>query len=256
MIEIYDANNILRRSYEHSYGQTAMSLRERYEEQAFKTTPQIWVWDGKDHNTRRQDIYSPYKANRPPLAENVVAHSNLWKKILQHTPSSQITVEGWEADDVIGTLVEKFSLKGHRVKVHTNDMDYGQIAHLCELNGVNLKGVEPRWIPLYKAMVGDPSDNIAGIPFFGPKAWVALKPEHCTQIERAIDAQNLAGFVDMPFRPAVVTWLTEPENVYRLKNMLQVTRFMSVPLDEIEGGWTHGQLNRLHAYSILSEFFL
>lgn len=259
MINIYDANNIMRRSLEsrgQMPGTRPMTLRQRYEEvMAQPVGTQIWCWDGREHNERRREIYPPYKTNREPMAEDIFSHIRLWRELLGHTHALQFEVHGWEADDVIGTLVRGLSSRGSRVRVHTNDMDYGQIAHLCELNGVNMKGVPPRWVALYKSMVGDSSDRIAGIPGFGPKRWVEMEP-HWQTIENAIRAGRPEGFADLPFKPAVAAWLTVPENIELLQKMLLVTHFQNVPEDELIGGLTRGTPNRHAANLRLMEFFL
>lgn len=252
MIRVFDGNNVLRRLAEQRdqlAGYIPMNLRLRYEE----TRPtDIWVWDGRKHNERRREIYPRYKMNRSPVAEDVYAQIRLWRKILTYSPAMQIEVEGWEADDVIGTLVRKYP---HRCEVHTNDMDYVQIGHLCKLNGVKDKGVAPRWIALYKALVGDPSDNIAGIPGFGPKRWLEME-EHWEWIEQAIVSGSPHQFVDLPFKPAVKAWLLEPENVRELQAMLTITHFMNVPDDELEGGISQGTPNRHEANQLFKEYFL
>jgi hypothetical protein len=251
MIHLWDGNNVMRRAMDKGMPQARpMTLRMRYE-QTYKDQ-HIWVWDGYQHNERRRDIYPPYKTKRKPTPEDIFSQINLFRDVLKHSPATQITVHGWEADDVIGTLVRKAP---GRFIVHTNDMDYGQIEHLCKLDGCNLKGVPARWIPLYKAMNGDSSDNIDGIPGFGPKRWLEMEP-HWAQIERAILAGDPAGFVGLPFKPAVAVWLTDPVNVALLQAMLTVTHFQNVPDDELNGGITMGVPNHQKAHAMLSEFFL
>lgn len=251
MTNLYDGNNIIRRTFEKRfYTDQTMTLRMRFEEQC--ATPGIWVWDGLDHNERRRDVYPPYKMNRQPTPENVYAQVNLWKELLKYTPAASVTVHGWEADDVIGTLVRKAP---GRFTVHTNDQDYGQIQHLCKLVGVNMKGVDPNWITLYKAMVGDSSDNIAGIPNFGPKRWVEMQP-YWSQIRRAIVIGDPAGFVGLPFKPGVAGWLAVADNIKLLQDMFHITHFQNVPDDELNGGITTGKLDRMAGHSRLSEFFL
>jgi len=251
MINIYDANNVMFREAMRPYmpGQKRMTLRMRFES---ASPSDIWVWDGYDHNERRQAIYPKYKTNRTPKPMDVSAQVKMWKDLLKHTPSTSIEVHGWEADDVIGTLVRK--MPGKAI-VHTNDMDYGQVAHLCKLNGVDLKGVPPRWVCLYKALRGDSSDAIDGIPGFGPKRWEEME-QHWPAIEQAIIAGDVAGFDGLPFKPAVRAWLAVQENVDQLQAMLTVTHFENVPDDELEGGMTVGTPNRLKGHQILTEFFL
>lgn len=256
MIHLYDGNNVMRRSMERHSLPTAtpMSLRQRFE--ATKTSD-IWVWDGYQHNERRRDIYPLYKTNREPMAMDMFAQVKLWKEILKLSPATQIEVHGWEADDVIATMVRKLSRQGVATTVHSNDMDYAQLAHLpgVTLNGVNTKGVPARWVPLYKAMNGDSSDNIKGIPNFGHKRWEALQ-DHWPQIERAIVNGEPGGFHNLPFKPAVLAWLADHENIKLLQAMLTVTHFENVPDDELEGGIIIGQMDRMKAHQRLTEFFL
>lgn len=256
MINLYDGNNVMRRSCErkgYMPGEEVMSLRARFERTCAATPgTEIWVWDGREHNARRQEIYPRYKTNREPMGEDIFSQIRLWRDVLKHSHAVQIEVHGWEADDVIGTLVRR---KPHLFHVHTNDMDYGQIAHICTLKGVNMKGVEPRWIALYKAMVGDSSDFIAGIPGFGPGRWVEMEP-YWAQIERAIVIGDPAGFVGLPFKPKVKAWLLEEENIDTLQRMLLVTHFQNVPEDELNGGIIQGKQDLTAGHNLLSEFFL
>jgi len=258
VIHLYDGNNIMRRQFEAATwgAPKPMSLRMRYEQACVKPAgSEIWCWDGYLHNERRRDIYSPYKTNRTPTPENIFAQIQLFRDALKHSPVTQVEVSGWEADDVIGTLVRRLAARGVACTVHTNDMDYGQIAHLCTLNGVNLKGVPPRWIALYKAMCGDTSDNIKGIPGFGPGRWGEMEP-HWPAIEAGIRAGSKEGLLGLPFKPAVKAWLSSDENIDLLQAMLIVTHFQNVPDDELEGGIHHGVLDRPAAHALLGRFFL
>jgi 5'-3' exonuclease len=260
MIDLYDGNNVMRRAMERGQlpQSTPMTLRQRYE--ATCNAPsgsQIWVWDGYRHNERRQEIYPRYKTNREPAAENIFAQIGLWKEVLALSPATQITVHGWEADDVISTLTRRFARRGIPTRIHSNDMDYAQLGHYpsVTLVGVDSKGVHGRWVALYKAMVGDTSDHIAGIPGFGPKRWLEME-DHWPQIERAIIQGTPEGFVGLPFKPAVIAWLASEENIKLLQAMLTVTHFHDVPDDELEGGIKEGKMDRLAAHARLSEFFL
>jgi 5'-3' exonuclease len=161
-------------------------------------------------------------------------------------------VDGWEADDVIGTLVRA---NPGKFRVHTNDMDYGQIATMCVLDGVNMKGVPHDRVPLYKALVGDTSDNIAGIPGFGPTRWLEMEP-YWDDILAAIVTGTPEAFVGLPFKPKVLSWLTSEENVKLLQAMLTITYFQNVPMDEVNGGCIVGVPNKTAGRARLAEFFL
>lgn len=260
MIHLYDGNNVMLRAMMKPMLGAArpMSLRMRYEHCVLQPAgSQIWCWDGFGHNERRREVYPPYKMKREPMGEDMFAQIKLWRQCLEHSNAVQVEVPGWEADDVISTLSRHFCRAGIHVTIHTNDMDYAQLLNQgnVTLDGVNTKDIHPRWLALYKAMVGDPSDNIAGIPNFGPKAWAAVH-EHLPQIERAIAQGNPAGFVGLPFKPGVLAWLQDEENVVLLQNMLLITHFMDVPEDELEAGIKIGGLDRPKAHALLGRFFL
>lgn len=258
MIEIYDSNNVLRRQTER-HGMPSvipMGFRQRYEYVMAKPPgTQIWVWDGMGHNDMRKAILPYYKAQRTPAAEDIFAQINLWRKALDLSHATQITVRGWEADDVIATLVKQWHAKGVRVKVHSNDIDYGQLEGMCELVGVNTKDTPGRFLPLRKALVGKASDNMKGIPNFGPKRFdgmVALWP----QIEAAIENGDQQALLAMDFTPAVRAWLVVEDNFKELQAMLRVAKFFDVPEDEILGGWKVGTPDRMAAHAMMTEFFL
>lgn len=254
MIHLFDGMNVMRRRLERFSNSPPMTLRMLYEAQK---PGHIWAWDGYRHNERRQAIYPNYKAGRPKAAEDVYAQVRLFRDVLKHSPAIQFDVEGWEADDIISTLTRKYVRRGVPVTIHSNDMDYGQLAHLpgVTLNGVDMKGVPGRWVPLYKAMRGDTSDKIDGIPGFGPGRWLEMEP-HWPAIEQAIRIGTPAAFDGLPFKPGVRAWLTSQENVDLLRAMLTITHFEDVPDDELEGGMIEGVHNRVMAHQILSEYFL
>lgn len=262
MIHLYDGNNVMRRDMEKPMAQLLrarpMTLRQRYEATC-QTAPgtEIWCWDGYNHNARRRALYPQYKMNREPTPVDIFAQIKLWREILEHSPAVQIEVEGWEADDVIATFARKYAALGVPVTIHSNDMDFAQLEDLpgIILDGVDTKGVPARWVPLYKAMVGDKADNISGIPNFGPKSWEALE-DHWPQIERAIVAGQLGGFVGLPFKPNILAWLTTEENVRTLQNMLTITYFENVPDEQLNSALRFGFSNRAAAHKRLKEFFL
>lgn len=260
VIHLYDGNNVmLRAAHKPQLGAARpLSMRMRYEHACMAAVgSQIWCWDGRDHNTMRQATYPRYKTNREPQAENIFAQIKLWKDLLKLSPATQITVEGWEADDVIGTIARRLAASGISCTIHTNDMDYAQLDHFptVTLNGVNTKGVPARWVCLYKAMVGDSSDYIAGIPGFGPGAWEKIK-DYWPQIERAIRVGNPDAFKGLPVTKGVAAWLTEQDNINLLQAMLTITHFFTVPDDELSGGISVGELNRQAANETLGKFFL
>lgn len=252
MINIFDGNNILYRALSDTslHAASGMNIRQRY--LSLKPSD-IWVFDGARHNDRRVAVYPPYKGNREPTPMNMAAQIKLFKQLLVHSPATMIEVHGWEADDVIGTIARR----GARITVHTNDMDYVQLSRFANvtLNGVKTKDVDPSELALFKAMVGDPSDNIKGIPGFGSKAWDNLQG-HRRDLLQAVQAGDPAGFVGLPVTPAVARWLANAENIATLQAMLLITHFWTVPEDELNAGITRGVPNPAAAEALLTRYLL
>jgi len=260
VVDIYDANNVLRRAVEKIGMPTVvpMGFRQRYHFTCAKPHgSQIWVWDGPGHNDMRRALFPDYKMQREKPAMDIFAQINLWKDVLKLSPAVSVTCNGWEADDVIATLVHKFHARGIIANVHSNDIDYGQLEGKCNLVGVNLKDTPGRWLPLRKAMVGKPSDNMPGIPNMGAKRFQCLKP-YWPQIETAILAGQADDLVDVgiPFTPSVRAWLAVRENAELLRAYLKVAQFFTVPDDELDGGMYQGQLDMSEAEALMSKFFL
>lgn len=251
-IQAFDGCNILYRALSDTslHAAKGMNIRQRYN--TLQATD-IWVFDGFGHNARRREIYPPYKMNRPPTPMNITAQLKLFKALITMSPATLIEVDGWEADDVLGVLARK----GAPIKIFTNDMDYAQLAHLpnVTLDGVKSKDVPARWIPLYKATVGDSSDNIAGIPGFGPGAWLNLQP--CLdQFERAVITGQGKAFTAFPVTPAVAKWLAVDANIKLVQQMLLITHFFPVPEDELNAGITRGVPDPAAANALLGRYLL
>lgn len=253
MINIYDGNSVMIRAMTGAVipGQKKLSIRQRL---AFAQPTDIWVWDGPAHNKRRQDIYPPYKAKRPPLAEDIFAQISLFKELLCHTPATQITVHGWEADDVVATMVKRHN---GLITVHSGDVDYYQLLRQPNvvLNCPTKPPCSPRWICMYKALVGDKSDFIDGIPGFGPKAWESTAP-YREELEAAIRLGSPHSFHALPLPKALLRWLALPESLTTLQNMFLITHMWDVPMDELNAGITVGTPNPTTIETTLRKFFL
>lgn len=258
MIHIYDGNNVMLRALDAA-GHERLSLRRRYE--LSLTGTHIYCWDGAGHNERRKAIYPAYKANRTPMAEDRFAQIHVFRECLQHSSAVQIECRGWEADDVIAAMVHRFVCRGLQVTVYTNDLDYWQ---LMQYQGVRIDGIkpesvpncEPHHIPLYKALVGDKSDNISGVTGFGPKSWNHLTPARRKMLMSVIENDNtdLIPHLDLPTRPQNL--LFDAANREEARRALSITKFIPVPDDELEKGISQGVLNKPAADQLLRKFFL
>lgn len=140
--------------------------------------------------TFRHIKYVGYKAQRPKADAEMVEQIPKVKEIIDAMDIVQVAAEGYEADDVIGTL-SKLSNIDNDVVILTGDQDTMQLVNdhvriLTPAKGANPPvlygpdevkakyGVTPSQIVDYKALIGDPSDNIPGVAGIGPKSAAAL----------------------------------------------------------------------------------
>ncbi len=148
------------------------------------------VFDAKG-KTFRHDMYKDYKANRPPMPEELQQQIEPLHNIVQALGLPLILEPGVEADDVIGTLAKRAAEQGRQVLVSTGDKDMAQLVndHVTLVNtmtntkmdasGVKKKfGVTPSQIIDYLTLTGDKSDNIPGVPSVGPKTAAKWLNEH------------------------------------------------------------------------------
>lgn len=139
------------------------------------------VFDAKG-KTFRDDLFKAYKANRPPMPDDLRVQLGPLKHIVCALGLPLIEVAGVEADDVIGTLAMRARAAGLRTIIATGDKDIAQIVNhdvvlLNTMSGTWLDaaavkdkfGVPPERMVDYLALVGDAVDNIPGVPRVGPK---------------------------------------------------------------------------------------
>ncbi len=139
------------------------------------------IFDAKG-DTFRHKLYPDYKANRPPMPDELCEQIEPLLEIIKAQGYPLLVVPDVEADDVIGTLATQYQGK---VIISTGDKDMAQLVtndvHLIntmsnsyqDIQGVIDKyGVPPERIRDYLALIGDTSDNIPGVPKVGPKTAV------------------------------------------------------------------------------------
>ena len=159
--------------------------------------------------TFRDDLYSDYKANRPPMPEDLRPQIEPLIQAIEAIGMPVVRIKGVEADDVIGTLATQATADGRETVISTSDKDMAQLVndHVTLVNtmsnskmdsaGVLEKfGVNPDQIIDYLALVGDSSDNIPGVPGVGPKTaakWLAEHRDLDTITSRADDVPGKVG---------------------------------------------------------------
>ena len=159
--------------------------------------------------TFRDDMYAEYKANRPPMPDDLREQVEPLIDAVRAMGLPLLRVEGVEADDVIGTLCRKSAEQGLNVLVSTVDKDMAQLVgdkvtlvntmtgHVLDRDGVKKKfEVFPEQIIDYLALVGDSSDNIPGVPRVGAKTaakWLNQYPTADDIIDNAGDIGGKVG---------------------------------------------------------------
>ena len=166
------------------------------------------IFDAKG-KTFRHDLYKEYKANRPPMPDDLSVQIEPLHQLIEALGIPLKSVEGVEADDVIGTLARNAVARNHRVLISTGDKDMAQLVDqdvtlintmtnvLTDVDGVVEKfGVSPEQIIDYLALTGDKSDNIPGVPGVGPKTaskWLQQYKNLQGVIENADDVKGKIG---------------------------------------------------------------
>ncbi len=144
------------------------------------------IFDAKG-KTFRDDMYPEYKANRPPMPDDLRSQIEPLHALIRAMGLPLIAIEGVEADDVIGTLATQASEAGMPVLISTGDKDMAQLVDenvtlintmtnvILDPDGVREKfEIGPELIIDYLALMGDKVDNIPGVPGVGEKTAKAL----------------------------------------------------------------------------------
>lgn len=138
--------------------------------------------------TFRHKMYDGYKATRKPMPEELAAQVEPLKNLLKAMKIAVCQQEGIEADDILGTLSKKFNVHSY---LYTGDRDCYQliddktdvyftkrgVTDLLKMSKENFKsiaGIEPAQVVDVKALMGDKSDNIPGVPGIGEKTALDL----------------------------------------------------------------------------------
>lgn len=139
--------------------------------------------------TFRHKMYDAYKAGRHAMPDELRSQMPIVKNILHLLGIKTVECEGWEADDILGTLAARCREEGNECFIATGDRDSLQLAHggvkvlLAKTKSTDVMdeqaiaveyGVTPQQLIQVKALQGDSSDNIPGVTKVGPKTALDL----------------------------------------------------------------------------------
>ena len=180
---------------------------------AEEDTPHLVVVFDAPGKTFRDDLYEEYKANRPPMPDDLRDQVGPLLEAIPAMGLPLLRIEGVEADDVIGTLARQAVDSGMEVLVSTSDKDMAQLVAdditlvntmtdtVMDRDGVKKKfDVYPEQIIDWLALVGDSSDNIPGVPKVGAKTAAKWLNEYGTADEIVAHAGEIKGKVGESLR--------------------------------------------------------
>ncbi len=198
--------------------------------------------------SQREEIYPEYKATREKMPDDLAASLPRIREMVEAFHAPVLEVEGYEADDVIGTLAIQARDRGLEAVIVSGDKDLYQLVgpgiHLLNPGRGGPTGVDPEWvdetnamerfgipperIPDYLALIGDSSDNIPGAPGVGPKTALKLLEEYG-------DLETILARAREISAKRARESLTENADIIRLSRRL-VTVQTDVPVDlDLEG---------------------
>ncbi|MDP8171602.1 DNA polymerase I [Pasteurella skyensis] len=219
------------------------------------------VFDAKG-KTFRDEIFEQYKAHRPPMPDDLRSQIEPLHTIIKALGIPLLSIEGVEADDVIGTLALQASKEGKDVLISTGDKDMAQLVddHIMLINtmsntlldreGVVEKyGIPPELIIDYLALRGDASDGIPGVKGVGEKTALGLL-QGIGSLKEIY--QNLDKIAELGFRGAK----TLAPKMEAEKEMAELSYTLATIKTDVELDVTHDQLvTEPQNQSLLVELF-
>lgn len=196
MAELRNSNGIYTGGI-HGLTNMVLSLMDQFSPKYFCVT-----FDMKGPTFRHQ-AYEDYKGTRKGMPDELAMQLPIVKEILDVLGIPRMELQGYEADDLIGTIATQFSDAGMEAHIITGDKDALQLAssnihvHITKKGITSLVeydealilselGVGAKRVIDYKGLCGDSSDNIPGIPGIGPKTAAKLLSEFDT-VENLIE---------------------------------------------------------------------
>ena len=223
--------------------------------------------------TFRHKMYDAYKAGRHAMPDELRSQMPIVKNILHLLGIKTIECEGWEADDILGTLAARCREDGNECFIATGDRDSLQLAHggvkvlLAKTKSTDVMdeqaiaveyGVTPQQLIQVKALQGDSSDNIPGVTKVGPKTALDLIARFKTLdgVYENIDDESI--------KKGTRTHLIEDKEQAYLSLKLGTIR-MDAPIDtdinsyllgDFDKNAAAGEFLRLELYSLMDKYNL
>lgn len=191
--------------------------------------------------TFRDDIYPDYKGTRAKMPDDLIPQIERIRQLVDAFNIPRLEIEGYEADDVLGSVAKRAVEKGLGVKIITGDRDLLQLVDdriIVSLPGRTLSdakdyfkkdvleslGVEPGQLVDFKALVGDKSDNIPGVAGIGEKTAASLLAEYG-------NLDNIYAHLDELPENIRKKLESGRENAYLSRQLAKIVTDLDVPFD-------------------------
>jgi DNA polymerase-1 len=217
--------------------------------------------------TFRHEKFKEYKAQRPPTPKDLASQIPKLKEILEAFKIPIFEKEGYEADDLIGTIVSK--CQGVEKIIVSGDLDNLQLiskeTRVFVSSGVKksilydekevekkYQGLKPEQIPDFKSLIGDPSDNIPGVPGIGEKTAIdlILKFGNLENLYQEIERNSEKAKEIKPKLNEIL--LESKEKVFSNKNLVQIKK--DVPIQFSLKECSRKRYNKEKIIKILRKF--
>ncbi len=203
--------------------------------------------------TFRKKIFSSYKANRPPPPNEFKVQVPLLQQLLKELGLYYIDYPGYEADDLMGSLSVKYRPKNSHIYLLTSDQDCFQLVNKHVSVTMSQKGttdliiytpnkvfekltILPEQIIDYKALRGDPSDNIPGVKGIGEKTAISLLSQY-SKLDSIYSHLN-----DITSTSICKKLLAEKDNAYLSRKLATIVCDLNLPINqnqlEYNPNWT------------------
>ena len=203
------------------------------------------VFDAKG-KTFRDDWYAAYKANRPSMPEDMKVQIAPLHSMIKALGLAILCAEGVEADDVIGTLAQRFAHDQLHIVISTGDKDLAQLVgpHIHLENSMNNEkldeaavltkfGVSPKQVVDYLALIGDSVDNIPGVDKVGPKTAVKWLEKYGSLEEIVRNADVISGVVGENLRKAI-DWLPVAKKLVTIRCDVDLEELLPLGLESLK----------------------
>ena len=185
----------------------------------------------------RHDLYKEYKANRPPMPEDLREQIPYIKQFVTASKLLSLEESGVEADDILASVAVKYTEAGYKVVIVSGDKDLLQLVNddvtmfdpmknkVMDILEVEKKyGVRPDQLLDFMALVGDSADNVPGVPGVGPKT-----AEKLIQAHGSLDGlyEQVEGFKKSKMKEKIID---NREQAYLSKQLIDLKKDVDVPV--------------------------